>query len=306
MRNPFEAKGRWLKSALHVHTSESDGEEPPPEVVSRYERGGWDVVCITDHWTVTGLSSSGNMLMIPGAELDAALPGGETDSCHILSLGVGEVPTDPDVRRRESFPSPSSAAAWILDKGGAPFLAHPYCSGVDPGVFIGSENVLGIEVFNAGYELESGCGRAEWFRDAVLASGRACSTIATDDSHDAPDCLNAWTMVRAEERSREAVVDALRAGSFYASNGPSILEARRDGDALEVRCSPARSVRLQSRPGSGSSVSVEYPSRSGRVVDTDPNGLITAARVQAEGDDLPWMLAEIVDLTGRVAWTNPL
>ena len=48
MRNPFEAEGRWLKCGLHVHTSESDGEEPPPEVVSRYERGGWDVVCITD------------------------------------------------------------------------------------------------------------------------------------------------------------------------------------------------------------------------------------------------------------------
>ena len=144
---------------------------------------------------------------------------------------------------------------------------------------------------------------AEWFRDAVLASGRACSAIATDDSHDAPDCLNAWTMVRAEERSREAVVDALRAGSFYASNGPSILEARRDGDALEVRCSPARSVRLQSRPGSGSSVSVEYPSRSGRVVDTDPNGLITAARVQAEGDDCRGCWPRSSTLRG--AWRGP-
>ena len=130
---------------------------------------------------------------------------------------------------------------------------------------------------NAGYEIESGCGRAEWFRDAVLGAGRPCLTIATDDSHDGPDCLNAWTMIRAAERSREGVVEALREGHFYASAGPTIHEARREGDALEVRCSPVRSVRLRTVPYFSTSVSIENPSRSGRVLKTDSAGLITEA-----------------------------
>ena len=123
----------------------------------------------------------------------------------------------------------ASAAAWIHSKGGAAFLAHPYCSGVEPQTFLDAHDVLWIEVFNAGYEIESGCGHAEWFRDAVLGAGRPCLTIATDDSHDGPDCLNAWTMIRAAERSREGVVEALRKGHFYSSAGPTIYDARERG-----------------------------------------------------------------------------
>src|SRR5207244_6683638 len=99
MGNPFERDGRWLKCALHVHTSNSDGEEAPGDVVSRYERGGWDVVCLTDHWSVTAQPSPGGVLMVPGAELDAALPADAGGACHVLSLGVSELPDDPAVRR---------------------------------------------------------------------------------------------------------------------------------------------------------------------------------------------------------------
>ena len=43
MSDPFGIPGEWLKSALHVHTSDTDGEEPPGRVISRYEEAGWDV-----------------------------------------------------------------------------------------------------------------------------------------------------------------------------------------------------------------------------------------------------------------------
>jgi hypothetical protein len=306
MGDPFGIPGEWLKSALHVHTSNSDGEEPPQRVISRYEEAGWDVVCVTDHWVITQEASTGRMLTITGAELEAELPAGGGRTCHVLALGVPVIPDDPAVRGRGAFTDLSSAAAWIQSEGGVAFLAHPYCSGVDPQIFREANGVLGIEVFNAGYEIESGCGGAEWFRDAVLGAGRPCLTIATDDSHDGPDCLNAWTMIRAAERSREGVLEALREGHFYASAGPTIYDARRDGDSIEVRSSPVRSVRLRTIPHSSTSVSIEYPNRSGRIVRTDSAGLITEARVEPDEAGLPWVLAEVVDSANRTAWTNPL
>ena len=45
----------------------------------------------------------------------------------------------------------------------------------------------------------------------------------------------------AEELTQEAVLDSLRAGRFYASQGPR-METEWDGEVLRVRCSPAQMV----------------------------------------------------------------
>ena len=225
---------------LAVHTSNTDGEEPPQRVISRYEEAGWDVVFVTDHWAITEQASTRGMLTIAGRSSKPSSPSGGGRTCHVLALGVATIPDGPAVRGRGSFADLNSAAAWIHSKGGVAFLAHPYCSGVEPQTFLDAHDVLGIEVFNAGYEIESGCGHAEWFRDAALGAGRPCLTIATDDSHEGPDCLNAWTMVRAAERSREGVVEALRKGRFYASAGPTIYDARRRG--IRSRCTPSGAI----------------------------------------------------------------
>ena len=44
----------------------------------------------------------------------------------------------------------------------------------------------------------------------------------------------------ASARSGTAVLEALATGCYYASTGPRIYDVRRDGDAVEVRCSPCR------------------------------------------------------------------
>ena len=73
-----------------------------------------------------------------------------------------------------------------------------------------------------------------------------------------------------------------------------------------MRSSPVRSVRLRTIPHSSTSVSIEYPKRSGHVLKTDSAGLITEARVEPEETRLPWVLVEVVDRDNRTAWTNPL
>ena len=43
-----------MRADLHVHSSASDGTDPPAEVMCRAAQAGLDVVALTDHDTVAG------------------------------------------------------------------------------------------------------------------------------------------------------------------------------------------------------------------------------------------------------------
>jgi hypothetical protein len=149
--------------------------------------------------------------------------------------------------------------------------------------------------------------------DRQLDEGASLAPFATDDAHyAATDLGDAWTMVRAADRSREAVVAALRAGQVYASNGPAILDVERDGDVVEVRCSPARDVWLHGSWESGLGVSTREraPSEGGEILERDDAGAITRARFSPEPDEWParrdrrWWRVVIEDATGKRAWSG--
>ncbi len=65
-------------------------------------------------------------------------------------------------------------------------------------------------------------------------------------------------MVLAAERSGAAVVDALLHGRAYGSTGPDDpRRSRWTASVTEVRCSPARSVRLRSGAWDGGVVNAD-------------------------------------------------
>src|SRR6476661_2713231 len=72
--NPFDTNGLWLRCALHAHTTESDGDLPPDKLVEHYERAGYDVLAITDHWRRTSSPSTEQLLVIAGSEINCLLP----------------------------------------------------------------------------------------------------------------------------------------------------------------------------------------------------------------------------------------
>src|SRR5688500_16273631 len=92
--NPFESEGIWLKTALHTHTIESDGDLSPEAHVRHHEWMGFDVVAITDHWTLTTRPSTDRILVIQGAEL-AADPIAKGRYTEILAIGIDDIPEDP-------------------------------------------------------------------------------------------------------------------------------------------------------------------------------------------------------------------
>src|SRR5580704_4963861 len=75
-----------MRADLHVHSSASDGTDPPAEVMRRAARAVLDVVALTDHDTVAGhaeaRAAAGPVTLLPGMELSCRLDG---RSLHLLA-----------------------------------------------------------------------------------------------------------------------------------------------------------------------------------------------------------------------------
>jgi hypothetical protein len=303
LRNPFDTNGEWLRCALHAHTTNSDGELAPELLVRHYEWAGFDVLAITDHWVRTVEPSTERLLVIPGTELNAQAGGPEHDA-HVLAIGLD---TDPELPSGSFAPLPE-VVRWIADHGAVPYLAHTYWSGLRTDQFEDCEGLVGIEVYNAGCQLEVGRGDSSIHWDEALERGRLLYAIAADDSHHPGyDSSLAWVWARCAERSQDAVLEALRDGLFYGSTGPVIRGLELDEEGVTVRCSPAQSVTLYAGRRTGARVNagrLGYP-HAARVLERDDDGAIVAARLERPFKP-PYGRVEVADAAGRKAWTNPL
>jgi hypothetical protein len=299
--DPFAIDGIWLRAALHAHTTNSDGELPPWALAAHYAAAGYDVLATTDHWVRTeiGEDDAHGLVVVPSSELNARLPNGRDG--HLLSYGVARVP-----ELLMPFPSLADGVGFVLGAGGVPYLAHPYWTGADFEA-LDLDGLCGLEVWNGGCEREIARGGSEPHWDDALERGRPLFGFAADDSHHpGHDSDLAWTWLRASRRSPEAVLDALRSGSYYASTGPVIHDVRMDELAVEVHTSPCRSVTLcqgSQRGASAQAGRLGYRYGS-RVLETAPDGGLV--RVRLERRDARYGRVQVEDACGRRAWTNPL
>lgn len=77
-----------MRIDLHVHSSASDGTEPPGQVVASAAAAGLDVVALTDHDTTAGWAEAGDaarrtgLALVPGTEVSAL---SRDVSVHLLS-----------------------------------------------------------------------------------------------------------------------------------------------------------------------------------------------------------------------------
>jgi hypothetical protein len=309
---PFDSvPGQWLRTALHVHTTNSDGWLSPVRQREYHAWGGYDVLAITDHDSFTPEPDGiDDLLIVGGTELSLTAPksGGPL---HVLGIGVtGKVEIDRDATLTE-------AARAIRATGGLPFLAHPVWSGLRTDEVDGIEEVEGVEIFNASSHVEQDRGHNDAHTDVWLAMGHRLNLIATDDTHyPGYDAFRAWVLVHAAEKSREAVLDALASGRFYSTTGPRITGLTFDGEILTVRTTPVRSIAALANPPYGAQITAGHHGmtyHAGRLRTTD--GQMLEGMTDGEhltGAVFRWRpgirFARIVltDDLGRKAWSNPL
>ncbi|HYJ61274.1 MAG TPA: CehA/McbA family metallohydrolase [Actinomycetota bacterium] len=320
--NPFRADGEWLRAQFHAHSLASDGELPPEAVARQYAHQGFDVLTISDHWTMTKVDAPEGLLLVPGAELMVDPVAGPMCP-EFLAIGIDDVPETPsgdpanwypyERCHIKTFATFADGAAFVTEQGGATVLCHPGWSGLPQAAVEAAGMLDGIELWNAAAQRENDRGDSSYVWDLALDVGLSFTPFGTDDSHyPAFDVGDAWTMVRAADRSRDAVVAAIRAGHTYASNGPLVHDVIRDGDAVEVTCSPARDVWLHGgwEDGVGASAGPRGRLEDARILERDPRGLLTRVRFTPSDDPwLPkrgtrWWRVVVEDEHGRRAWTN--
>lgn len=79
---------------LHVHTTASDGQYSPSQIIEKAAEKNISVLAITDHDTVAGLeegknaAKSHNLTFVQGVELNINYPTGEF---HLLGLGLKDI-----------------------------------------------------------------------------------------------------------------------------------------------------------------------------------------------------------------------
>ncbi len=293
---PFRKPGQFYRGNLHTHSTVSDGELSPEEVVAAYRAQGYDFLALTDHFlpqydfriTDTRAFRNAQFTTLLGAELHAP----QTSAgrlWHIVAVGLplDFAPPAPD----ETGPALAARAAAA---GAFVGIAHPawYMLTLDDGLSI--EAAHAVEVFNATAVWDNDRGDGWYLCDSMLRQGKRMLAYAADDAHFSirPDTCVAWVQVRAEELSPEAILEALKSGAFYSSQGPQIDDVDVDDRRVAVRCTPARAVfvsgpdeRAQRHLGQAIT-GCEFPMHQLR--------------------DLPYIRVTVVDDAGRKAWTNPI
>lgn len=247
--SPYREDGVWLRGNFHTHTTVSDGGYDPEEAVFYYrdcthcKRGPWSqyrFIAITDHTT----NAKKELFHMPASTEEFSVIEGREDSFghHILGIGCPMTFQEDEIGKGRAcyeLEEDQRVIDKIVRQGGIAILAHPHWAEEEYWPKWKCEqlnNYTAIEIING--DLFSGPGHLStdvW--DAALTAGKKVWATGNDDFHSVRDYHNAWNMVYAKENTPEAIMEALRQGSLYVSNGAAFDSIIADGDWIIATCS---------------------------------------------------------------------
>ena len=244
------SKLNWYKGNIHTHTTESDGDDTPENVVRWYRRHGYDFLVLSDHNHLTLFDYADSRrkfkkpLMVPGEEVTLSIHGGQTP-VHINGIGISHLVEPIDAG--EIVPTIQANVDAIVSAGGVASINHPnFRWSFDHNHIKQVRGASLLEVFNghprANIHGAPGKASYEEIWDGVLSAGRAIFGVATDDSHNYKDFHpgmsnpgRGWVVVHAEELVSEAIVEGLASGNFYASTGVELTDLKSSSQVVSLR-----------------------------------------------------------------------
>lgn len=303
----FPNAGIWLKGNTHSHTTQTDGLCPPDQQIHDYASKGYDFLSITDHNMVVNsrcFAGDADILLIPGWERDVRHNVKNTKCIHVIGLFPSEDGLFSDVpdfqpRRERKYDVCEIPDQQLVDEMAAEgqfvILAHPRWSRMTPDEVLNLTGFHAIEVFNTGCERLMHAGLADLYWDLLLQSGRKVWGIACDDTHGKTaksDRFGGWIMVKAEERTASSIIEEMKKGRFYLSQGPRIEDWGMEDGKIYFKCSPCREIHITTYPARGCSCYAE----DGKT--------LTELSYDLKGGE-KYIRIECIDQDGRSAWTNP-
>lgn len=305
----FDPSSTFYRGNLHLHSNRSDGTRSPEQVVDDYRSRGYDFISLTDHFLpasrfrkddpcfidVTDVRQfdDHDFVTIPGAEIHGdAMENGEL--WHFVANGL---PLDFPAWKPEE--RGIDIAKRAVDAGAFVSLAHPYWNAVSETDALAAASVVhSVEIYNHASEVGVQRGYGLHQAEVLLAKGNRLSLNAADDAHFKHpmgafmDGFGGWVQVKAASLTAGALVAALKAGQFYASQGPEFDRVQIIDNTVRITCSPVRQIVV-------SGIGATYQRfHDGSILDVE-------AQLPAR-EKTPYIRITIVDADGRSAWTNPI
>lgn len=283
----YSTDGNWYKGNTHIHSIKSDGGLDYHQLAKQYAEAGYSFLVFTDHWYVSTAESikDFDLLAINGVEIDGKDQTGA--NYHVVGFGFEELELDG-----KSF---MPALELLREKNALRILAHPYWMGnsIDDAL---RHNFDGVEVYNNVCHFLNGKSSGAFHWDCLLKNNHNVLGFSVDDAHiraEYPTWNGGWIMVNADSLTKENMLEAIRKGDFYSSQGPEFKHIKTSESAVKISTSKVKEIRLVGSNSSGQ-----------RIAASDEAGL-REAEFDITGSN-GYLRLEIEDYQNRRAWTNSL
>ena len=298
--NPFATEGDWYKGNVHLHSCNSDGILTPEATANNYQKAGYDFIVLTDHFKKTdsaGLSNN-RFLVISGEETNPVGCSALGCDFEFLALGIRTEITFPSIKNPTI--QPQVAIDRIKQAGGVSVLAHPCFSCLTPEEIFPLQGLLGIEIFNPVFGLG---GRsysvAHW--DILLSMGCRLYGFAGDDSHGEFMPNPGFIMVKAEQLTESAIMNSIKKGLYYASNGPLLYDITVNDTYVSAKTSPVKFINFV---GDASFMRGSFCAEGKNgFIDNATYNLKKHASLSVKEK---YLRIECTDSIGQNAWSNPM
>lgn len=294
----------FQKGNIHTHSTLSDGDSPPNEVIAWYRDHGYAFLALTDHNHLDDLGryralEKPGFTLITGEEISMYsknLPVHVNALCTKTTIGGGNFPTAGEAL--------ASAIEKVREQGGAALVNHPN--------FEWALTERDLPAAHAAHLLEIWSGHPyvrtngdhthkshEAIWDEALTAGLSFAGVAVDDTHhlkpEAPEAGasrpgRGFIEVFAREPTEASICDALRHGLLYASSGATLRRIVVEDDNMTVWPTDA-------------SASVEFIGEHGAVLATARPGEGGAATYKLQGAER-YVRARVTQADGKKAFTN--
>jgi histidinol phosphatase-like PHP family hydrolase len=295
---------RFFRGNLHCHSNRSDGLQTPEHVAAAYRDAGYDFIVLSDHfeaeygWRVTDTRDlrDDRFTTIIGAELSSA-PWIERHAYWVTAVGLPvdfEAPTADT--HAEAITRAAACGAFVV-------MLHPGLNNL-PLAAVATlpafDAVHAVEIYNHNLAMSAGTDRAHgaYMLDGLLEQGYRVLVNAGDDAHfgHPADRFGGWIEVYCDQLDPDALLNAIKAGRYYSTQGPALRELLVDGNQLHVEASEVYAIGIT---GSGE----RWQSGTERIREQ-------GASITADFDLSPFQgsycRVTVVDSAGRRAWSNPI
>jgi len=295
----------WFKGNTHCHTTNSDGDLPPRQVVRWYHDHGYNFLVITDHNLLTDpryldTDERDNFLLIPGEEVSDSH---KDKPIHLCAINISQ--NIPPQRGDTIASTLQNNVDAIVRQGGLAQLNHPNWKWAFSDKEMAQvKNARLVEIYN----FSTGCNNfgaggnrgMEEVWDRVLSKGVLMYGIASDDAHDYTGEFSSyksnpgtgWIMVKAPVLTTTDIVGAIENGQFYSTTGLILKDVQISDSGYRVDIEANSETRY----------TTTFIGKDGRIL---KEVFGPSAVYNFKGDEM-YVRARIFASSGRFACTQPV